>query len=97
MDRCEIAGSNQLGPQYFYLGFSTMITHRQRPVMEGCSGFEPLHKGFADPCLTAWRTAHVPRSEGWPIRLQELQTPNAGLRTEPRHRGWCPVEESNFC
>ena len=28
------------------------------PDAEATAGFEPAHKGFADPCLTTWLRRH---------------------------------------
>ena len=39
--------------------------------MEGVPGFEPGHKGFADPCLTTWLYSRMGRSMG-------LEPTNAG-------------------
>ncbi len=32
--------------------------------IEASRGFEPLNKGFADPCLTTWRRRHLENKSG---------------------------------
>ena len=43
------------------------------PYAEATAGFEPAHKGFADPCLTTWLRRHgINLRAGDGIRTHDL-------------------------
>jgi hypothetical protein len=51
-------------------------------ALEATGGFEPPHKGFADPCLTAWLRRRVP----WPLWDSCGMVAQGGI--EPPTRGF---------
>src|SRR4030042_6489683 len=52
-------------------------------VQEATAGFEPAHKGFAAPCLTAWLRRHVrPSAPQPPVKM-----PTAGGDRPPSQSG----------